>query len=255
MSQPVGQPNKSLTMEQLPRLSIVVPAYNEAARFPTTLPQLASFCKRFQQAEVIVVDDGSTDQTAQLVEDFARDYPYFRVVKNPGNRGKGYSVRHGVQQSHGDWILSTDADLSSPIDEVRTLWAAADRANAQVAIGSRALDRSLVGVHQPWVREMSGRAFNVVMRLATGLPFLDTQCGFKMFRRDAAEVIFTRQKLDGFGFDVEDLVIARIHGIKVVEVPVQWNNVEGTKVGTLNGARAFWDLALVRWNQLRGCYK
>jgi glycosyltransferase involved in cell wall biosynthesis len=177
------------------------------------------------------------------------------LVRNPGNRGKGYSVRHGVSQATGDWILSTDADLSSPIDEVTTLWAAADRVHAPIAIGSRALDRSLVGVHQAPLREWSGRIFNVVMRLATGLPFLDTQCGFKMYRRDVAQVIFPRQRLDGFGFDVEDLLIAHIHNFKVVEVPVHWNNVEGTKVSALNGARAFWDLVLVRWNQTLGRYK
>ena len=120
---------------------------------------------------------------------------------------------------------------------------------------SRALDRSLVGVHQAAFREWSGRIFNVIMRIATGLPFRDTQCGFKLFRKDAAEVIFSRQLLEGFGFDVEDLLIARIHGFKVVEVPVRWDNVEGTKVGALTGARAFWDLAVVRWNQACGRYR
>jgi glycosyltransferase involved in cell wall biosynthesis len=239
----------------LPRLSIVVPAYNEAARLPITLPKLVEFCARFQEAEILVVDDGSKDQTAALVEHYAAQHPYIKLLRNPGNRGKGYSVRHGMTKAAGDWILSTDADLSSPIDEVTTLWAAADRVRAPIAIGSRALDRSLVGVHQAALREFSGRVFNVVMRLATGLPFLDTQCGFKMYRRDAAEVIFPRQRLDGFGFDVEDLLIAKIHNLKVVEVPVHWNNVEGTKVSAMNGARAFSDLALVRWNQLRGFYR
>jgi len=138
---------------------------------------------------------------------------------------------------------------------VNKLIAAVDREQAAGAIGSRALDRSLVGVHQAAFREWSGRVFNVIMRIATGLPFRDTQCGFKLFRKDAAGVIFSRQLLDGFGFDVEDLLIARIHGFKVVEVPVRWDNVEGTKVGALTGARAFWDLAVVRWNQLCGRYR
>lgn len=233
----------------------MVPAYNEAARLPITLPKLVEFCGRFREAEILVVDDGSKDNTAELVEQFSRQYPYIKLLRNPGNRGKGYSVRHGMSKAAGDWILSTDADLSSPIDEVTTLWAAADHARAPIAIGSRAIDRSLVGVHQAPLREWSGRIFNVVMRLATGLPFLDTQCGFKLFRRDAAQAIFPRQRLDGFGFDVEDLLIARIHNFKVVEVPVHWNNVEGTKVSALNGARAFWDLVIVRWNQLLGRYK
>jgi glycosyltransferase involved in cell wall biosynthesis len=233
----------------------VVPAYNEGARLPTTLPKLAQFCERHGSVEVLIVDDGSKDSTAAIVQEFAARYPFARILQNPGNRGKGYSVRHGMQKAQGDWILSTDADLSSPLEELDKLMAAVDREQAAGAIGSRALDRSLVGVHQAAFREWSGRAFNVIMRAATGLPFRDTQCGFKLFRRDAAEVIFRRQLLDGFGFDVEDLLIARIHGFKVVEVPVRWDNVEGTKVGALTGARAFWDLVVVRWNQLCGRYR
>jgi dolichyl-phosphate beta-glucosyltransferase len=239
----------------LPRLSIVVPAYNEAARLPVTLPLLAEFCERHGSVELLIVDDGSTDSTAALIREFAIRYPFVRLLQNPGNRGKGYSVRHGMEKAEGDWILSTDADLSSPLEEVGKLWAAADRSQAAAAIGSRALDRSLVGVHQAALREWSGRVFNVVMRAATGLPFHDTQCGFKLFRKDAARVIFPRQRLEGFGFDVEDLLIARLHGFKVIEVPVRWDNVAGTKVSPLNGARAFWDLVVVRWNQLCGRYR
>lgn len=216
---------------------------------------MAQFCERQGSVELLIVNDGSRDSTAALVQEFAARYPFARLLQNPGNRGKGYSVRHGMQEAQGDWILSTDADLSSPLDEVSKLQAAADRVQAAAAIGSRALDRSLVGVHQDAFREASGRVFNVIMRAATGLPFRDTQCGFKLFRKDAARVIFARQRLDGFGFDVEDLLIARIHGFEVVEVPVRWDNVEGTKVSALNGARAFWDLAVVRWHQLCGRYR
>ena len=233
----------------------MVPAYNEAARLPLTLPKLAQFCERHGSVEVLIVDDGSKDSTAAVIREFAARYPFVRLLQNPGNRGKGYSVRHGMQQAQGDWILSTDADLSSPLEEVDKLLAAVDREQAAAAIGSRALDRSLVGVHQAAMREWSGRLFNVIMRAATGLPFRDTQCGFKLFRSDAARVIFPRQKLDGFGFDVEDLLIARIHGFKVVEIPVRWDNVEGTKVSALTGARAFWDLLVVRWHQLCGRYR
>jgi len=239
----------------LPRLSIVVPAYNEAARLPLTLPKLAQFCERHGSVEVLIVDDGSKDSTASVIREFAARHPFVRLLQNPGNRGKGYSVRHGMQKAQGDWILSTDADLSSPLEEVDKLLAAVEREQAAAAIGSRALDRSLVGVHQAAMREWSGRLFNVIMRAATGLPFRDTQCGFKLFRSDAARVIFSRQKLDGFGFDVEDLLIAHIHGFKVVEVPVRWDNVEGTKVSALTGARAFWDLLVVRWHQLCGHYR
>jgi glycosyltransferase involved in cell wall biosynthesis len=216
---------------------------------------MAQFCERHGSANLLIVDDGSKDSTAALVQEFAARFPFVRLLQNPGNRGKGYSVRHGMQKAEGDWILSTDADLSSPLEEVSRLWAAADRDQAAVAIGSRALDRSLVGVHQAAMREWSGRVFNLVMRTATGMPFRDTQCGFKLFRKDVARIVFARQRLEGFGFDVEDLLIARIHGFKVVEVPVRWDNVEGTKVSALNGARAFWDLAVVRWNQLSGSYR
>jgi len=233
----------------------VVPAYNEAARLPLTLPKLAQFCERHGSVEVLIVDDGSKDATAAVIREFAARHPFVRLLQNPGNRGKGYSVRHGMQKAQGGWILSTDADLSSPLEEVDKLLAAVERGQAAAAIGSRALDRSLVGVHQAAMREWSGRLFNVIMRAATGLPFRDTQCGFKLFRSDAARVIFPRQKLDGFGFDVEDLLIARIHGFKVVEVPVRWDNVEGTKVSALTGARAFWDLLVVRWQQLCGRYR
>ena len=239
----------------LPKLSIVVPAYNEASRLPSTLVQLDEFCQRYGSAEVLVVDDGSRDATAALVQEFARAHPVFRLLRNPGNRGKGYSVRHGMLEAAGDWILFSDADLSSPIAEAAKLFAAVERERAAGAIGSRALDRSLVGVRQAALREFSGRVFNLVMRLATGLPFKDTQCGFKLYRRDAAQAVFSRQTLEGFGFDVEDLFIARKLGLKIVEVPVVWNNVEGTKVSPLNGARAFWDLLLVHWANLRGRYK
>lgn len=233
----------------------MVPAYNEAARLPSTLPKLAQFCERRGSVELLIVDDGSKDATATLIQEFAARYPFARLLQNPGNRGKGYSVRHGMQKAQGDWILSTDADLSSPLEELDKLLDAVEREKAAVAIGSRALDRSLVGVHQGALREWSGRIFNVIMRAATGMPFRDTQCGFKLFRQDAARVIFSRQLLEGFGFDVEDLMIARIHGFRLVEVPVRWNNVEGTKVSALTGARAFWDLAVVRWNQLCGRYR
>jgi dolichyl-phosphate beta-glucosyltransferase len=238
------------------RLSIVIPAYNEAARLPVTLPQLASFAEQHGRAEVLVVDDGSRDGTAALVEEFSRSHSCVRLIRNRGtNRGKGFSVRRGVGEAQGDWILCTDADLSSPLEEAEKLFAAAATEGAAVAIGSRALDRSLVGVHQPMARDWSGRLFNLVMRVVTGLPFCDTQCGFKLYRLDAARAIFARQRLEGFAFDVEDLFIARVHGFRTVEVPVRWDNVEETRVTALSGARAFWDLLLIRWHHVRGRYR
>jgi dolichyl-phosphate beta-glucosyltransferase len=238
----------------LETLSIVIPAYNEEQRLPATLDRIAAYAEHspVPVGEILVVDDGSTDGTARLAE--ARG-GMIRLVSNPGNRGKGYAVRNGVLAAKGDWILSTDADLSAPIEEFQKLIAAAQKDNAVVAIGSRALNRKLVKVHQPIMRELSGRAFNLVMRLVTGLPFRDTQCGFKLFHQGAAKNIFSRQKEEGFSFDVEDLVIARVLGLRAVEVPVEWSNVEGTKVSLTQGMKSFADLVRIRGRAVRGEYK
>lgn len=229
-------------------LSIVIPAYNEEKRLPQTLRQVLDWLAHgsFSFRELIVVDDGSRDGTARVVEDFAQANPLLRLLSNPGNRGKGYAVRHGMLEAKGDWILYTDADLSSPIVEIEKLCRAAREKDAAVAIGSRAVDRSLVEKHQPALRELSGRAFNLVMRAVTGLPFRDTQCGFKLYRADAARRIFSRQEQDGFSFDVEDLLIAKKLGVRAVEVPVRWANVEGTKVRLSQGIMSFVDLVKIR---------
>ena len=241
-----------------PNLSIVIPAYNEEQRLPPTLSAIRAYLDGSDDqsnAEILVVDDGSRDGTADLVESVAKQDPRVRLVRNPGNHGKGYSVRHGMLKARGEWILFSDADLSAPIEELPKLLNAARKQKAQVAIGSRALDRSLVGVHQSALREFAGRLLNRVMRLITGLKFMDTQCGFKLFHRDAAQLIFARQQLDSFTFDVEDLFIARQLGIPSIEVPVRWNNVEGTKVGVLVGPRFFLDLLLIHWYRLAGKYR
>jgi dolichyl-phosphate beta-glucosyltransferase len=238
-------------------LSIVIPAYNEESRLPSTLDRIVAYLgtRQWSFIEILVVDDGSHDGTAEFVRGYRSSAAAIQLLSNPGNRGKGYAVRHGMQKAKGEWMLLTDSDLSAPIEELDKLWQAADDEKAQIAIGSRALDSSLIAVHQPPMRELSGRAFNLIMRLFTGLPFLDTQCGFKLFRADAARVVFPRQRLDGFGFDVEDLFIARLKGIPIVEVPVRWANVEGTRVGMASGVKAFWDLVIIRWNQLLGRYR
>lgn len=235
-------------------LSIVIPAYNEEKRLPATLDRILAYVERspLPVGEILVVDDGSRDSTAALVE--ARG-GMVRLIRNPGNRGKGYAVRNGMLAAQGDWSLSTDADLSAPIEELGKLIDAARREQAVVAIGSRALDRGLVKVHQPVMRELSGRAFNVVMRVVTGLPFRDTQCGFKLFHKDAAREIFSRQIEEGFSFDVEDLVIARQLGLRSIEVPVEWSNVEGTKVSLAQGMKSFADLVRIRSRALQGRYK
>jgi glycosyltransferase involved in cell wall biosynthesis len=233
-------------------ISIIIPAYNEEKRLPATLKRVCEFLERseWEFVEVMVVDDGSADRTAQVAESLGA-----RLLRNPGNRGKGYSVRHGMLEARGEWALFTDADLSAPIEELEKLWAAVERQSADGAIGSRALDRSLIGVHQPAFRESVGRFFNLMMRAITGLPFKDTQCGFKLFRTSAARDIFSRQLLDGFGFDVETLFIARKLGFRVIETPVRWNDVAGTKVSLWRGLLAFTDPLKVRWNGILGRYR
>jgi glycosyltransferase involved in cell wall biosynthesis len=180
-----------------------------------------------------------------------------RVVCNSGNRGKGYSVRHGMLEAKGDWILFSDADLSAPIEELETLRAAVEKANASIAIGSRALDRSLIGVHESIFRENAGKVFNLLARAIAGLPFSDTQCGFKLFEARAAREIARRQQIERFGFDVEQLFIARKLGYKTIEAPVRWNhNAEGTKISMFRDSIGmFLDLGRVRWNQIKGKYK
>ena len=238
-------------------LSIVVPAYNEQARLPETIRRILEYLSGSEWIfhEILIVDDGSTDGTAEAASVFARENPNVRVLRNPGNRGKGYSVRHGMMEARGEWRLFTDADLSAPIEELEKLWEAMQRDGSQVAIGSRALDRSLIGVHQPGIREGAGRVFNAVMRAVVGLQIADTQCGFKLFQGAAALRIFPLQQLERFGFDVEILFIAKKQGFRISEVPVRWNHVDGSKVGMLTGLHAFSELAAVRWNNLKGKYR
>ena len=232
-------------------VSIIIPAYNEEKRLPATLERVREYLRSgsWEASEIVVVNDGSRDATAKIAAKAGA-----RVLHNPGNRGKGYAVRHGMLDAKNEWVLLTDADLSAPIEELDKLWTAAEGAGAPVVIGSRALDRSLIGVRQPAFRDFSGRFFNLVMRLVTGLPFSDTQCGFKLFRAQAAREIFSRQRLDGFGFDVEILYIARRLGYVCLEIPVRWNDVAGSKVSLGRGIGAFSDLFRVRWNGLTRKY-
>ena len=233
-------------------ISIIVPAFNEESRLPATLDKVRGYLDRsaWDFAEIVVVDDGSRDGSAQAARAAGA-----RVLENPGNRGKGYSVRHGMLEAKGEWALFTDADLSAPIEDLEKLWAAAEHRSVRVAIGSRAIDRSLVGVHQPAFREAMGRVFNLAMRAITGLPYRDTQCGFKLFEASAAREIFSRQRLDGFGFDVEVLFIARLLGYAAAEVPVRWNNAAGSTVSLWRGVMAFLDPLKGRWNGWMGRYR
>lgn len=239
-------------------LSIVIPAYNEEKRLPQTLEKVMDYLgtRKFQFVEVLVVDDGSRDKTAEVAEQASRRWPEVKLLRNPGNHGKGYSVRHGMLEAKGEWALFSDADLSAPIEELVHLEKAVADDRAAVAIGSRALNRGLIGVHQSKLRETAGRFFNLVMRLTVGLPFWDTQCGFKLFRADAAREVFKRVRMERFGFDAEALFIAKLHGFKTVEIPVRWNHAEGTKVSMFKDSiDMFLDLLRVRRNQIRGFYR
>ena len=253
-----------ICMERIPplpsSLSVVIPAYNEAERLPATLERVAEYLLSgvCREAEILVVNDGSVDRTSTLAREcsgkLAEDRLRVHVLDNPGNRGKGYSVRRGARKASGEWVLFCDADLSSPIEECGKLLAAAAEGDFDMAIGSRALDRSLIGVRQPLLREASGRIFNVMTRWIAGLPFADTQCGFKLFSRKAAQRVFAAQRLERFGFDVEILYLARKFGLRVAEAPVRWNDAEGTTVGVFSGADAFLDILRVRKNDWLGRY-
>lgn len=241
----------------LPRLSIVIPAYNESRRIRPSLEKILAYVRsRNLSAEIIVVDDASGDNTAELVGEWARSHPEARLLSNNRNRGKGFSVRRGVLEARGEWVLFTDADLSAPIEETDKLVAALEREQAAAAVGSRALRRELVGIHQPFFREWSGRFFNVLVRLLTGLKIHDTQCGLKLFRREATRRAFELQTSRRFGFDPELLFLIERTAGRVVEVPVRWDNSPATKVRFLrDSSQMILDLIRIRWNQYRGRYK
>lgn len=238
-----------------PNYSIVIPAYNEAARIPGTLQNVVE-CVRTNgwSAEVVVVDDGSTDATAQVVREFTATAPEVRLLQNPGNRGKGYSVRSGILQSFGEVVMFTDADLSAPMEEAQGLFDAIAN-GADIAIGSRWLERTRQTIRQPLYRQFFGRCFNGVTRFVMGLPFADTQCGFKAFTRAAAQTVFQLQTIERWGFDPEILFIAIKRGYRIQEVPVSWAHDERTRISYLkDGIKMLEEIAIVRWNALLGRY-
>ena len=238
-----------------PQLSIVIPAYNESTRIEGALDRvLTCIDQRGWDAEVLVVDDGSKDDTSTIVERWMEMHPRLHLVQNPGNRGKGYSVRNGLLQAAGDIVMFTDADLSAPIEEAERLIVAIN-SGADVAIGSRWLDKQKQTKHQPLHRRFFGRCFNAVTRLVMDLPFNDTQCGFKAFRRPAAQVIFRLQRIERWGFDPEILFIARKLGYKVQEVAVTWGHDERSKMSYLkDGMKMLEEMAVIRGNSLAGRY-
>jgi dolichyl-phosphate beta-glucosyltransferase len=239
-----------------PQYSIIIPAYNETARIERALSSVsACIRKRGWDAEVLVVDDGSTDDTAALVESWAEEHPEVRLIRNGENRGKGYSVRHGMLRAAGEIVMFTDADLSSPIEEADRLFAAI-AAGADVAIGSRWLIGKRIVHKQPLYRRFFGRCFNALTRTIMRLPFADTQCGFKAFRRDAAQLVFGLQRIERWGFDPEILFIGIKRGLRITEVPVTWGHDERSRISYLrDGMQMLIELVYVRWNALTGRYR
>ncbi len=235
--------------------SIIIPAYNEQDRLGATLEKVLAYAAAQRwRSEVLVVNDGSRDATADVAREFARRNSSVRLIENPGNRGKGYSVRNGALNASGDIVLFTDADLSTPIEEAGKLFAAI-AGGADVAIGSRWLKSELQTERQPVYRQIVGRAFNLVLWAILRINYKDTQCGFKAFSGRAARSLFSLQKIDRWGFDPELLFLARKNGMKVAEVPVEWAHDHRSKIRVFrDGFRMLADLLAVRWYQITGRY-
>lgn len=250
-----GLPNEGSGVTQYPKYSIVIPAYNEAARIPATLRAVIDTVRtRGWDAEVVVVNDGSLDNTAEVVRNFALRNPEVRLLENPANRGKGYSVRHGILHALGEIVMFTDADLSSPMEEAEGLFAAI-AGGADIAIGSRWLETSRQTHRQPLYRQFFGRCFNLLTRMVMNLPFADTQCGFKAFTRNAAQTVFQLQTIERWGFDPEILFIALKRRYVIKEIPVSWAHDARTRISYLrDGIQMLKELAIVRWNALIGRY-
>jgi dolichyl-phosphate beta-glucosyltransferase len=238
------------------RYSIIIPAYNETARVAATLDRVLShIVERDWDAEIIVVDDGSTDNTAEIIREYEVKRPQLQLLQNPGNKGKGYSIRNGMQHAQGEILLFSDADLSSPIEEADKLIAAIEQ-GADVAIGSRWMRSDLQTQRQPIHRQLFGRIFNFMLRITLGLAFKDTQCGFKAFSRRAASAIFPLQRIERWGFDPELLYLAHKFEFKVAEIPVEWAHREGTRIRPLrDGSQMFLEMLKIRWNSLTGKYR
>jgi len=236
------------------RVSIVVPAFNEASRIGESLRKIEAFLQRAPwRAEILVVDDGSGDKTSEVVR--AMKIPRLRLISNAFNRGKGYAVKCGVLESIGEYVVFTDADLSAPIEEMEKLLTAAETTGADVVIGSRAVDRSYIERHQSWGREVGGIVFNRIVRILLGLKLFDTQCGFKLFRRERIRPVFEKMTIDGFGFDPEMLFLASRAQLKILEVSVRWSHADDSKIRFFrDSVRMFVDLVKIRWNQFTGRY-
>jgi dolichyl-phosphate beta-glucosyltransferase len=241
-----------------PEISIVIPAYEEATRLSGPLHRVFEYLNNEKiAAEIILVDDGSRDDTAQTAQTEFDKHPQFetRVIRYDQNRGKGYAVRTGLKAARANIALFSDADFSSPIEEMTKLVEPIKNGDFDVTFGSRALDRSLIGTHQPWSREQGGKVVNLIIRTMSGLPFVDTQCGFKAFNMARFRPLLDVMTIDRFGFDVEFLFVAKYHDLRLKELPVRWNNVEGSKVDAFRDTRRMiGELRQIRRNAKQGSY-
>ena len=242
-----------------PEVSIVVPAFEEQERLGDSLVKIAEYLRaNSPQAEIIVVDDGSKDRTAEVGREVLAGFPDIgsNVIRYDRNRGKGFAVKTGLLAARSDIALFSDADLSTPIGEMPKLVGPLRAGEFDVTFGSRALDRSLIGTHQPWRREQGGKVFNLVVRTLTGLPFWDTQCGFKAFNLTKFRPLLDVMQIDRFGFDVEFLYVAHLHGLRLKETPVRWDNDDRSKVNVLRDSlRMFNEVREIRRNAKKGIYK
>ncbi len=244
-------------------LSILVPAYNEETRLPDTLETIADYLrKRDFSHELVVIDDGSRDKTRDVVREFAQDRPWVRLVQYDDehgaalNRGKGFAVRAGVEAAVGRDILFSDADLSTPIEEIEKLLPPISRGDCDITIASRALPGSNLTIHQPPHRELMGRTFNKIVQKMAVPGIMDTQCGFKAFRGDVAKRLFKLAQIDGFGFDPEILFLANKFGYKIRELPVTWMHCDNSRVNPITAPIAMLrELFEIRWNDARGIYE
>lgn len=238
--------------------SIIIPAYEEEERLGDSVKKIFAFVETEKlSAELIIVDDGSKDKTAAVAEKVCAEFPNIqsKVIGYTENRGKGFAVKTGLLAAQADIAIFSDADLSTPIEELTKLVKPIESGEFDVTFGSRALDRSLIGTHQPWRREQGGKVFNLIVRILTGLTFLDTQCGFKAFNMKKFRPLLDLMAIDRFGFDVEFLFVANLYNLKLKEIPVRWDNAEGSKVSVFRDSqRMFNEVRIIRRNAKRGIY-
>ncbi len=241
-----------------PSISIIIPAFDEETRIIEPLKTILNYIKTKKlAAELIIVDDGSSDRTAEVAREICAGFPEIpsEVIRYEENRGKGFAIKTGFLAAQADIGIFSDADLSTPIEEMTKLIAPIEHGDYDVTFGSRALNRTLIGTHQPWRREQGGRVMNLIIKTMSGLPFSDTQCGFKAFNLTKFRPLLDVMQIDRFGFDVEFLFVANFHGLRLSEIPVRWNDMDGSKVNVFRDSRRMLlELMAIRRSAKKGVY-